>query len=322
MAETDNTGLQAQKKIKLDDSNAVGDCDKSALSTFQGFQVTNVLNDKPNEKVVFLHGRFKGSDEDAVVILEKTAFNKGSLGDVLSEDTRLNQTLHNDIYSTYEGFPKPELNAIKTTVIYPATQKHIDKYSQHEPYMVNETAEDYRTITRPHIESKAFSIQWVYNILEKKTESDRIVFEDNDPKDGFILLPDMKWDRKQIQSLYLVAIVHHHGVKSLRDLSPDHLPMLKNILVKSQENVQEKFGVPPSQLRIYVHYQPSYYHFHVHVTHIKYDAPGHGVERAHLLSEVIQNIEGQADYYQTRTLSYVVREGDDLHKKFKEAGKL
>jgi m7GpppX diphosphatase len=49
--------------------------------------------------------------------------------------------------------------AIKATLIYPATQKHIDKYSQHEPYIINETAEDYKTITLPHIESKAFSIQ-------------------------------------------------------------------------------------------------------------------------------------------------------------------
>jgi m7GpppX diphosphatase len=89
-----------------------------------------------------------------------------------------------------------------------------------------------------------------------------------------------------------------------------------------QESVENEFGVSPTQLRIYIHYQPSYYHFHVHVTHIKYDAPGHGVERAHLLSDVIQNIEAQADYYQTRMLTYVVREGEDLQKKFKEAGKL
>jgi hypothetical protein len=110
MAADTNGGLQAQKKIKLDNTNGGGDGDKTHLSTFQGFQVTSVLNDRPNEKVVFLHGRFKDRDDDAVVILEKTAFNKDNLSDVLCEDTRLNQTLHNDIYSTYEGFPKPELN--------------------------------------------------------------------------------------------------------------------------------------------------------------------------------------------------------------------
>ncbi len=42
-------------------------------------------------------------------------------------------------------------------------------------------------------------LQWVYNILEKKQESERIVFEDPDPETGFILLPDMKWDCKQVR---------------------------------------------------------------------------------------------------------------------------
>ena len=43
--------------------------------------------------------------------------------------------------------------------------------------------------------------QWVYNILEKKTESERIVYEDADPETGFILLPDMKWDCKQVSGI-------------------------------------------------------------------------------------------------------------------------
>lgn len=43
-----------------------------------------------------------------------------------------------------------------------------------------------------------FLLQWVYNILEKKAEADRIVFEDPDPRVGFVLLPDFKWDQKQV----------------------------------------------------------------------------------------------------------------------------
>ena len=72
-------------------------------------------------------------------------------------------------------------------------------------------------------------LQWVYNILEKKQEKERIVFEDTDPDIGFILLPDMKWDRKDLNSLYLVAIVNKHGIKSLRDLDEGSLPLLKNV---------------------------------------------------------------------------------------------
>lgn len=71
--------------------------------------------------------------------------------------------------------------------------------------------------------------QWVTNILEHKSETDRVVFEDPSPEIGFILLPDLKWDGKQIEDLYLVAIVHQRGIRSLRDLNSCHLPLLKNI---------------------------------------------------------------------------------------------
>lgn len=36
----------------------------------------------------------------------------------------------------------------------------------------------------------------------------------------------------QVEDLYLVAIVHKHGIKSLRDLTDQHLPLLRNIYDK------------------------------------------------------------------------------------------
>ena len=80
----------------------------------------------------------------------------------------------------------------------------------------------------------------------------------------------------------------------------------------------EKFGVAANKLRIYLHYQPSYYHLHVHFTHMSFDAPGSGVERAHLLTDVINNIELMGDYYQRTQLSYIVKQNDSLFAKFKK----
>ena len=74
----------------------------------------------------------------------------------------------------------------------------------------------------------------MYNILEKKAEVERVVFEDNDPETGFVLLPDLKWDQKQIENLYLVAIGRKREIKSLRDLDRSHLPLLRNIFLKGQ----------------------------------------------------------------------------------------
>lgn len=50
----------------------------------------------------------------------------------------------------------------------------------------------------------------------------------------------------------------------------------------------QRYGVRADELRIYLHYQPSYYHLHVHFMHTKHDAgAGMAAGKAHLLEDVI-----------------------------------
>ena len=44
-------------------------------------------------------------------------------------------------------------------MIYPATKKHITKYSDQEVWVVKETPELYQTVTLPCINASNFSIQ-------------------------------------------------------------------------------------------------------------------------------------------------------------------
>lgn len=81
-----------------------------------------------------------------------------------------------------------------------------------------------------------FPYKWVYNVLDGKAESERVVYNDPDPLSGFMLLPDMKWDCSDLQNLYILAVVHRRDLFSLRDLTADHLPLLKNILNKGKVN--------------------------------------------------------------------------------------
>ena len=78
--------------------------------------------------------------------------------------------------------------------------------------------------------------QWVYNIIEHKAESDRIIYEDADPETGFLLLPDLKWNEKQVTDLHLTAIAVKREINSLRSLTKKHLPLLKNIRSKGMVN--------------------------------------------------------------------------------------
>lgn len=199
------------------------------------------------------------------------------------------------------------------TTIYPATQKHIEKYSSQDIFLVEETPEMYEKITLPFIEKEQFSLDWVYNVLEHKREADKIIIEDLDPQLGFMLLPDLKWNGQK-ESLYLQAIVMDRNIKSIRALNPTHLPLLENIKDKSLKAIKEKYDVDASQIRAYFHYQPSYYHLHVHFTFLKYDAPGIFCEKSHLLTTVISNIKLMPDYYQKATLSFVGRENDKLYQ--------
>ncbi|XP_012864882.1 PREDICTED: m7GpppX diphosphatase [Dipodomys ordii] len=282
---------------------------------FSGFRVQKVLRESARDKIIFLHGKVNeesGDGEDAVVILEKTPFQVEQVAQLLTGSPELQLQFSNDIYSTYHLFPPRQLSDVKTTVVYPATEKHLQKYLRQDLRLVRETGEDYKNITLPHLEAQSLSIQWVYNILDKKAEADRIVFENPDPSDGFVLIPDLKWNQQQLDDLYLIAICHRRGIKSLRDLTPEHLPMLRNILREGQEAILQRYQVKGDRLRVYLHYLPSYYHLHVHFTALGFEAPGSGVERAHLLAEVIENLECDPMHYQRRTLTFALRTDDPL----------
>jgi m7GpppX diphosphatase len=71
---------------------------------------------------------------------------------------------------------------------------------------------------------------------------------------------------------------------------------------------------------MYLHYQPSYNHLHVHFTHVNYEAPGSDCLRAHTIEDVIDNLTLDGEFYAKKTLLYVVRDSDELHKAYQAAG--
>ncbi|XP_033375578.1 m7GpppX diphosphatase isoform X1 [Parus major] len=358
-----------RKREEEEEKNGGTDTQGGATAAFalSDLRVRRVLRESARDKIVFLHAErigLSGEGTDAVVILEKTPFQEEKIPDLLKKPMNAELQMHNDIYCTFYLSPPPELSEIKATVVYPATEKHIQKYLRQEVHLIRETWEDYKNITLPFIQSQSFSIQWVYNILEKKAEADRIVHENPDPSNGFVLVPDLKWNQNQhkyscmapgslynslgsceccvrskallplsvsppsppvslqLDDLYLIALVHRREIKSLRDLTAEHLPLLRNVLQEGKEAIVKRFGVSGSQLRIYLHYQPSYQHLHVHFTALGYDAPGSSVERAHLLADVIDNLAMDSMYYQKRALTFPLRADEPLFKKFQEAGKV
>ncbi|KAK3250094.1 hypothetical protein CYMTET_8619 [Cymbomonas tetramitiformis] len=291
------------------------------METLKDFVFERVIGEDQRLKSVAVLGRFEGKDGQAVVLLSRRHFAADSLREILSLKTSISEIFSNDVYSKYEGQLPPQHAAINVDLIYPATAKHISKHSTQNYFMLQESPRDYMTITRPFIQAiDKKRIQWVYNILDKSKEVDRLLFEDPDTKNGFMLHPDLKWDQQQAESLYCIAICHSREVQSMRDITPTNISMLKNIRDKSCAEIAKRYGVPASKLRVFIHYQPSYYHFHVHFCHVNLEGMGAVAGRAHLLSDVIDNVENIAeDYYSRRTLTMVLGENDPLVGAFIEA---
>lgn len=131
------------------------------------------------------------------------------------------------------------------------------------------------------------------------------------------MLPDLKWDGKTRETFYAIAICHQLELRSLRSLTAEHLPLLRNVQAKAVAAINEKYQLDETQLRIYLHYQPSFYHLHVHFTYLKYEAPGIHCERSHLLSTVINNIELVGDYYQRAAIPFVIKESDPYYEQYR-----
>ncbi|KAI6661798.1 M7GpppX diphosphatase-like [Oopsacas minuta] len=299
------------KKIKItpegDSNNDIIKNKNSQLIDLSKFLMTSVLNQLSRSKDIFILGKFcdQPEGEQAIVLINKDTITGESLVPATFENISLSADMGNDIYEKYIAKLPVQLSGGKITVIRPATEQHIRKYSAQLYGFIHETPEMYQKITKQFIEEKSLSHNWVYNILEDKSEADRVLCRDNDPSIGFVLMPDLKWDITDKTTLYLLAIVMRRDIKSIRDLTKEHLPLLKNIRSKSLAFITEKWGYSQREIRSYIHYQPSYYHFHVHITFCGYEAPGTHVGKAHLLEDVIDNIELVSEFYSRKTLSFI-----------------
>ncbi|KAJ8593742.1 scavenger mRNA decapping enzyme [Rhizopogon salebrosus TDB-379] len=206
------------------------------------------------------------------------------------------QTGGNDIYSWFSAWlhKRDDIPDLKIYVICPATDVHIRKYTKQDFLMVRETPALYHSIIRPYI--LAFDparTQWVRDILAGTAEASKILNASPD----FLIFPDMKWDDTNISTLYLLAIYTHSDVSCIRDLrKTPHLSMLKALKRDASRVVHDNWGINPGGVRMYIHYQPSYYHFHVHIVHTGHiGLNGMTVGQAHLLDDVISMLELDPD---------------------------
>jgi m7GpppX diphosphatase len=254
------------------------------------FQLDRVLNQDQAGRRTSVYGTIDG--QPALLVLERAPFPSSNayLGKLPASLSRLQNLGANDIYHWFmarsgavgedeDGSQGGSFFAdLKINLIYPCTETHIKKYSKQGVRLVTETPEIYREKIRPYMQSKREQgrLNWVFNIIEGKKEVEDVIYRTKLGEtgvEGFLLLPDLNWDRKTLDALHLLAIVERRDIWSLRDLKKKHISWLEHMQTKLTDATIETYpSLERDQLKLYVHYQPTYYHFHIHVVHVGLEA--------------------------------------------------
>lgn len=126
--------------------------------------------------------------------------------------------------------------------------------------MVTETPKIYAEHVRPLMQRKREEgrLNWVWNIIDGKTEQEDVILRDHGSKgtddEGFLMLPDLNWDRKTLKSLHLLGIVERRDIWSLRDLKKKHVVWLKHMREQLLDATVKLYpGMEKDMLKLYVH---------------------------------------------------------------------
>jgi m7GpppX diphosphatase len=149
-------------------------------------------------KSMVLRGKIDG--HDAIAIMSKMPFvlkswKKPTLS--LAEATGLQQSKYTQKSKTLTRYLATLVQdcamraGASIKIIYPTTDKEIQSYRKERMRLVRESPEDYTNLVLPYIQSLgADHGKWMRDILYNGGEADRIIHRNNDPLNGYVLLPD------------------------------------------------------------------------------------------------------------------------------------
>jgi m7GpppX diphosphatase len=162
---TDNCEREKPSKILKLEASGDGVVSKISPSfkSFEGFKVKRILKEIPESRSVVVEGSFSEDDSgdsiSSVVVLEKTHFTENEVQGILTKNTALQCLFNNDVYYNFMCHPPIQLNGVKATLIHPASEKHIEKFSTRKSFLIEETPLVYQYVTLLHIRDTKFDLQ-------------------------------------------------------------------------------------------------------------------------------------------------------------------
>ena len=154
------------------------------------------------------------------------------------------------------------------------------------------------------------NLNWINDILNKKNETHRIIFEN----DKFILMKDIVWTNKDNKNFYLLALPKNGNISSIRELTKNDLSLLNHLKKEIPKIVKKKYKFNSNKIYMFFHYLPSFYYLHLHVCCLNNINIQNKFCRYHLLDNVIKNIEINPDYYKLVNMTFEIPNNHSLFK--------
>ena len=136
--------------------------------------------------------------------------------------------------------------------------------------------------------------RWIYNIIDGLDEQESLLFKDN----VCIIIPSYTWVNKNIQQLHILCLPLDKTLRCLRSLEGKHIELLKYMKNKTIKIIEEIYGIDETQLKIFLHYEPSTYHLHIHFINTEHKMCDSSIEYCHDVDNIIYNLSIKNNYYQ------------------------
>lgn len=143
--------------------------------------------------------------------------------------------------------------------------------------------------------------KWIYDIIDGLREQENVLLDTPE----FVFLPDTH----AINDGHVynwMAVVKDRSLWTLRNLTGDHVPLLKRVKLLCVEQIMLLTGWKKHNIMAYVHYLPSVFQLHIHFCAPYGSYTTVDVFKMQPLDMVIKNLEIDSDYYKKANLTTVV----------------
>ena len=163
---------------------------------------------------------------------------------------------------------------------------------------------------------------WVQHIINERKEREHVKLKTKD----FILLPDTKdiyqklfMLRKPNNCFNWMIITTDPGLRNIRDLRIEHIPLLQSIKEQSVMRLREDFPeIQNEDVMIYANYPPSVQQLHFHLCCPFFSSSAYDAFRIHPIDQIINNLTVHPEYYKVSDFIIPVHEFSPLLKVYQQ----